>query len=124
MIAGIRIIAMSALFAAATATVVAASQDMSATHPAVAQRYPKIEIYTAPWCKSCAAVSEYLTSNNIPFTKKDVAANAAYLEEMAVRYKSRAVPVIVIGNDEKVLRGFIVEAFQMAVREVMAKQRR
>ena len=40
---------------------------------------------------------------------------------MTTKYKSRAVPVIVIGNDEKVLKGFIVEAFQMAVREVMAK---
>jgi glutaredoxin 3 len=42
---------------------------------------------------------------------------------MTSRYRSSAVPVIVIGNDEKVLKGFVVEAFQMAVRDVIAKRR-
>ena len=88
-----------------------------------ATRYPKIELYTQPGCRSCAAASNFLSSNNIPFTKKDISQNNEYLDELAIRYKTRAVPVIVIGNDEKVLRGYIQEAFQMAVREVMAKQR-
>jgi glutaredoxin 3 len=90
---------------------------------ASAPRYPKIEIYTAPWCKSCSEASAYLTKNNIPFLKKDVFANEAYMDEMTSRYRSSAVPVIVIGNDEKVLKGFVVEAFQMAVRDVIAKRR-
>ncbi|SRR6266568_2546049 len=88
-----------------------------------AASYPKIEIYTAPGCRSCAAASDFLTSNNIPFTRKDISQNPDYLDELSVRYKTRGVPVIVIGNDEKVLRGYVQEAFQLAVREVMAKQR-
>lgn len=119
-----RIITVCALFIITFAGFAAASPDTSGNRTSAASRYPKIEIYTAPWCKSCAAASEYLTSNNIPFVKKDVFSNASYMDEMTTRYKSRAVPVIVIGNDEKVLKGFIVEAFQMAVREVLAKRRR
>jgi len=117
-----RLIVGSALFMITFAGFAAATPDTSSNQAPAASRYPKIEIYTAPWCKSCAAASEYLTSNNIPFVKKDVFSNATYMDEMTTRYKSRAVPVIVIGNDEKVLKGFIVEAFQMAVREVMTKQ--
>jgi len=49
-----------------------------------------------------------------------VAADDRYLEEMADRYKSRAVPVIVIGRDQKVLKGFVPELFQKAFRDVLA----
>lgn len=118
-----RLIAGSALFLITFAGFAAATPDTSGNHTPATSRYPKIEIYTTPWCKSCAAASKYLTSNNIPFEKKDVSANAAYMDEMTTRYRCSAVPVIVIGNDEKVLKGFIVEAFQMAVREVLAKQK-
>jgi glutaredoxin len=84
---------------------------------------PKIDLYTQPGCKSCTAASDYMTSNKIPFTKKDIAENPDYLEELSHKYRTRAVPVIVIGNDEKVLRGYVQEAFQLAVREVLAKQK-
>ena len=86
-------------------------------------RFPTIEIYTAPGCRSCKAADDYLTSNNIPFTRKDVFADESYMEEMTSRYRSSAVPLIVIDNGRKILRGFVVEAFQVAVKEVMAKQR-
>jgi glutaredoxin len=86
--------------------------------------YPSIVIYTAPGCKSCKAASDYLVANEIPFTKKDVSANEAFLEEMSEKYRCSAVPLIVIGNGQKVLKGFVPEAFQLAVREVMIKSRR
>jgi glutaredoxin len=84
---------------------------------------PKIVLYTQPGCKSCKAAGDYMTSNRIPFTRKDIVQNPDYLEELSQKYRIRAVPVIVIGNDEKVLRGYVQEAFQLAVREVLAKQR-
>lgn len=118
-----RWIVLSTLIILSTSGIVGAITSGVCTPQRQAAHYPKIEIYTQPGCKSCDAASAYLTSNNIPFTRKDIFLNADYLDELAIRYKTRAVPVIVIGNDEKVLRGYIQEAFQMAVREVMAKQR-
>jgi glutaredoxin 3 len=118
-----RWIVLSTLFILTSFGIGSAVSEGVHTPQRPATRYPKIDLYTQPGCKSCAAASEYLTSNNIPFTKKDISQNSDYLDELAIRYKTRAVPVIVIGNDEKVLRGYIQEAFQMAVREVMAKQR-
>jgi glutaredoxin 3 len=118
-----RLICLSTLTVLTCAGIGSASTEVVRASQGLASRYPKIQIYTAPGCRSCAAASDYLTSNNIPFTRKDISQNSDYLDELAFRYKTRAVPVIVIGNDEKVLRGYIQEAFQMAVREVMAKQR-
>lgn len=86
-------------------------------------RYPRIEVYTAPGCKSCRTAREYLTANGIPFTTKDVSENEAYLDEMSDRYRCSSVPLIVIGDGAKVLRGFVPEAFQLAVREVLIKER-
>ncbi len=95
----------------------------SSPEPSRDARFPKIVLYTSPGCKSCNAASDYLTKNNISFTKKDVSLNDAYLEEMTSKYRTNAVPLIVIGNDQKVLRGFVQEAFQMAVKEVIMKRR-
>ena len=109
-----RFILLAALLTSATASYGSAGQDLSQVAP-----YPKVVIYTAPWCKSCNAAKEFFVTNNIPFVKKDVDGNDRYLEEMADRYKSRAVPVIVIGRDQKVLKGFVPELFQQAFREVL-----
>ncbi len=64
-----------------------------------------------------------MTRNNIPFTKKDVDLNEDYMQELSTQYKINAVPVIVIGNNDKVLRGFNRDLFDKAVKEVMAKTR-
>lgn len=85
--------------------------------------YPRIEVYTAPGCKSCRTAREYLTANGIPFTTKDISENEAYLDEMSERYRCSSVPLIVIGDGTKVLRGFVPEAFQLAVREALIKER-
>ncbi len=107
----------------ASAAISYASSESVKTTKRAAFHYPKIAIYTQPGCKSCSAASDFLTSNNIPFTKKDIFENPEYQEELTVKYKTRGVPLIVIGNDERVLKGYIQEALQLAVREVMAKQR-
>ena len=86
--------------------------------------YPKIVLYSAPWCKSCNAAKDYFLRNNIPFVKKDIAVDERYLEEMAAKYRSSAVPVIVIGRDQKVLRGFVPEMFNKAFGEVLAANSR
>jgi glutaredoxin len=86
--------------------------------------YPKVVIYTTPWCTSCTAAKEYFLKNNIPFVKKDIDANDRYLDEMTGKYKSRSVPLIVIGRDQKVLHGFIPELFQQAFRDVMTTSSR
>jgi len=83
-------------------------------------KYPSIVIYTAWYCTSCKAAGEYLTKNRIPFVKKDVDLNDEYMEELSRKYKISAVPVIVIGNNEMVLRGFNRDVFDKAVREFIA----
>ena len=88
-----------------------------------AATYPKIVVYTAWYCSSCKAAGDYLTKNRIPFVKKDVDLNENYMEELSTRYKVNAVPVIVIGNNDKVLRGFNRDVFDSAMKEVMAKYR-
>lgn len=116
-------ITLSTMIVLSSAAICYSSTEVVRASKTRTAAYPKIEIYTSPGCKSCSAASKYLTSNNIPFTTKDISQNSDYQEELAQRYKTRAVPVIVIGNDEKVLRGYVQEAFQQAVREVMLKQR-
>ena len=90
---------------------------------AAQQKYPKIVLYSVAWCPHCKAAKEYFTSNNIPFTNYDVEADDAAMKDVTVKYKSQGVPVIVIGNDEKVLKGFDQERFERALKEVMEKRK-
>lgn len=103
------------------ACLVQARQASCAPVYAQGGKYPSIVIYTAWYCTSCKAAGEYLTKNHIPFVKKDVDLNDEYMEELSRKYKISAVPVIVIGNNDKVLRGFNKDVFDKAVKEVMAK---
>ncbi|MBI1921036.1 MAG: NrdH-redoxin [Geobacter sp.] len=102
------------------------SMALAGTGPVAAggAMYPEVVIYSTPWCASCKAAMEYLAKNDIPFVKKDVTVDGSYMEELQTRYRSSAVPLIVIGRDEKVLKGFVLEAFQKAYREVVAKRSR
>jgi len=94
--------------------------EASTGTPAVI-KYPKIVIYTAWYCDSCKAAGEYMTKNRIPFTKKDVDLNDDYMKELSSKYKINAVPVIVIGNNDRVLRGFNRDVFDKALKDVMVK---
>ena len=84
--------------------------------------YPKIVIYTVSWCPHCRELKEYLTSNNIPFINNDVELEPSAMEMLTTRYKTYGVPVIVIGNDQKILKGFTPDEFEKAVQKISAKK--
>ena len=89
---------------------------------AQAKKYPRIVLYSVAWCPHCKAAKQYFTENNIPFINRDVELDAKAMEELTGKYKSQGIPVIVIGDDGKVLKGFDREKFEKAVAEVQGKQ--
>jgi glutaredoxin-like YruB-family protein len=84
--------------------------------------YPKIVLYSVSWCPHCKAAKAYLTSHDIPFINRDVELDGDAMKELTGKYKSTGVPVIVIGNDEKVLKGFSPEGLEKAIREVQEQK--
>jgi glutaredoxin 3 len=81
------------------------------------KKYPRIVLYSVAWCPHCKEAKEYLTKNNIPFINKDVELEEQYMKELTETYKSTGVPVIVIGADRKILKGFKKEEFEKALKE-------
>ena len=86
--------------------------------PAASKTYPKIVLYSTSWCPHCREAKEYLTSHDIPFINRDVELDPSAMTALTVTYKSQGVPVIVIGNDAKVLKGFNKDIFEKALSEV------
>ena len=80
------------------------------------KKYPRIVLYSVAWCPHCKEAKEYLTTHSIPFINKDVELDEQYMKELTETYKSTGVPVIVIGADKKVLKGFKKEEFEMALK--------
>jgi glutaredoxin 3 len=97
----------------------------SPINPAVApvKKYPMVVLYSTSWCPHCRAAKEYFTKNNIPFINRDVELDDTAMDSLTKRYKSQGVPVIVIGADEKILRGFDQATFEKSVVEVQRKQK-
>ncbi|MBT0654277.1 glutaredoxin domain-containing protein [Geomobilimonas luticola] len=89
---------------------------------AQATSYPKIVLYSTSWCPHCKQAKEYFTKNNIPFINRDVELDDAAMEDLTKKYRSQGVPVLVIGNDEKILKGFNQGTFEKAVKEVQQKK--
>jgi len=89
----------------------------SATTAATAA-YPKIVLYTTSWCPHCKEVKEYLTSRKIPFTNRDVEEDISAWEEFSEKYQAKSVPLIVIGNDQAILKGFDRKTFEKALGEL------
>ena len=114
---------LSVIFAGSAA--VAANSPQSLLKPANvhATNYPKIVLYSTSWCPHCKQAKEYLTRNNIPFINRDVELDSAAMEDLTGKYRSLGVPVIVIGNDDKVLKGFDPGNFEKAVKEVQQKKK-
>ena len=79
---------------------------------------PKIVLYSTSWCPHCKEAKEYFKQNNIVYINRDVEEDSDAMEALTETYKSRAVPVIVIGNDEKILKGFKQAEFEKAYGEV------
>ena len=84
--------------------------------------YPKIVLFSTSWCPHCKAAKEYFTRNNIPFINRDVELDAEAMQLVLGKYKSQGVPVIVIGNDEKVLKGFDQTRVEKAIEEMRKKK--
>ncbi len=103
----------------------AGDAPQSPIHPnaPVKLQYPKIVLYSVSWCPHCREAKEYFTSHNIPFINKDVELDTVAMDELTNKYKSQGVPVIVLGNDQKVLKGFDEQRFRKAVEEVRGKKK-
>jgi len=82
------------------------------------KKYPRIVLYSVSWCPHCKDAKEYLTSHNIPFINRDVEMDDAAMSDLMEKYKSRGVPVIILGNDEKIIKGFDRDKFEKALKEI------
>jgi glutaredoxin-like YruB-family protein len=80
--------------------------------------YPRIVIYTVSWCPHCRELKEYLTSRDIPFINRDVELEPEAMDDLVQKYKSYGVPVVVIGSEQEVVRGFNAEQFEKAIAKV------
>lgn len=85
--------------------------------PAAPKVYPRIVLFSTSWCPHCKRAKEYFTSNNIPFINRDVEVDGEAMQLLTEKYKSQAVPVIVIGDDVVILRGFNEQKFEEAVKK-------
>ena len=83
-----------------------------------AKKYPRIVLYSVSWCPHCMEAKEYLTSHKIPFINKDVELDDMAMKELTENYKSTGVPVIVLGNGEKIIKGFNREYFEKVLKEM------
>jgi glutaredoxin 3 len=93
-------------------------QRTSTATKAPTAAYPKIVLYTVSWCHHCKEAKEYLDKRKIPYTNLDVeesdSAKAIFME----KYHATTVPLIVIGNDAAILKGFKPETFEKTLREL------
>lgn len=85
-----------------------------APHPST---YPRIVLYSVSWCPHCKEAKEYLTSHNIPFINKDVELDEDYKKELIEKYKTGGVPLLVFGNDQKLMKGFNAERFEKILKD-------
>jgi glutaredoxin 3 len=98
----------------------AGSPGQTILNPAAPKKslYPKVVIYTVSWCPHCRELKEYLTSRNIPFINRDVELEPAAMDELVQKYKTYGVPVVVLGNDQEIIKGFTGEQFEKAVAKI------
>ncbi len=94
------------------------SPSTSSATTAPSSSYPKIVLYTTSWCPHCKEAKEYLTSRKIPFTNLDVEEDISAWEDFSEKYQAKSVPLIVIGNDQAILKGFKRETFEKALQEL------
>jgi glutaredoxin 3 len=85
------------------------------------RKYPKIVLYSTSWCPHCKAAKEYFTRNNIPFINRDVELDSDAMDLVTGKYKSQGVPIVVLGDDAFVLKGFDEKRFEKAVDKLKKK---
>ena len=84
-------------------------------------KYPKIVLFSTSWCPHCKSAKEYFTKNNIPFINRDVELDSDAMGLVTGKYHSQGVPIIVIGDDAVILKGFSEERFEKAVTKAKKK---
>lgn len=117
---------MFLLFIAAICTAAASSgaemkeepQSFLNTRTTNPKPYPLIVLYSVSWCPHCREAKEYLKSRGIPFINLDVELDDSAMDKLVNKYKMQSVPLIVIGNDDAVLRGFDPKVFEETVRKL------
>lgn len=118
----VKSLALTALFlgllACATTPGKESITNASSATTAPSAAYPKIVLYTTSWCPHCKEAKEYLTSRKIPFTNLDVEDDISAWEEFSEKYQGKSVPLIVIGNDQAILKGFKRESFEKALQDL------
>ncbi len=93
-------------------------QSTAKPESAPANKYPSIVLYSVSWCPHCKEAKDYLTSHHIPFINRDVEVDENAMSDLTEKYKSTGVPLIVIGNDEKIIKGFNREKFEKMLNEM------
>jgi glutaredoxin 3 len=84
-------------------------------------KYPKIVLFSTSWCPHCREAKEYFTRNDIPFINRDVELDNDAMTVLTGKYKSQGVPVIIIGDDGVVLKGFSEARFEKALEKIKKK---
>jgi len=96
-------------------------QSLIVPQAAPNRKYPKIVLYSTSWCPHCKAAKEYFTRNNIPFINRDVELDSDAMDLVTGKYKSQGVPIVVLGDDAVVLKGFDEKRFEKAVDKLKKK---
>jgi glutaredoxin-like YruB-family protein len=115
---------LAALLIAGATMVYATDLPQSPVSPKASSKqtkYPKIVLYSTSWCPHCKEAKEYFTRNNIPFINRDVEIDPDAMTVLTGKYKSQGVPVIVLGDDAVVLKGFSEARFEKAVEKAKKK---
>jgi glutaredoxin-like YruB-family protein len=85
--------------------------------------HPVIVLYSTSWCSHCKRTKEYFKKNNIPFINRDVELDSEAMDTLLNKYDTDAVPVIVIGNDDIILKGFKQDEFEKALTDYKLKHK-
>jgi glutaredoxin 3 len=96
-------------------------QSPLTSHATPDMKYPKVVLYSTSWCPHCKAAKEYFTKNDIPFINRDVELDSDAMKLLTGKYKSQGVPVIVIGDDAEVMKGFDEKRFEKALEKYRKK---
>ena len=70
----------------------------------MAQKTPRITIYSAGWCAFCHAAKDYLDKKGIAYTDKDIESDPKIAEEAVKLSGQTGIPVLDI--DGQVIIGF------------------
>ena len=81
---------------------------------------PVVILYRTSWCKSCNAARQYLVSNRVPFTSKDVETDPSAAQDLAQKASRFGIPAdrvpildvrgrLLVGYDKTRMDGFLAD---------------